>query len=44
MQKVIRSFEAFSDLYDTFNEYSNRFHLLLLQRAKTSYDNTSHKI
>ena len=34
------SFEAFCDLYDTFNWYSNRFHLLL--KAET-YDNTSYK-
>ena len=35
------SFEAFCDLYDTFNWYSDWFHLLL-KKAET-YDNTSYK-
>jgi len=29
-------------LHETFNWYSNRFHLLL-EKAETSYDNTSYK-
>jgi len=41
-QKIICSFEAFCDLYDTFYCYSNEFHLLL-KKAETSYDNTSYK-
>jgi len=28
-QKIIGSFEAFCDLYDTFNWYSNQFYSLL---------------
>ena len=39
--KIICSFESCCDLYGTFNWYSNRFHLLL-KKAETSYDNTSH--
>jgi len=39
--KIIRSFEAFCDLYDTYNWYSNQLHLLL--KALTCYDNTSYE-
>ena len=35
-------FEAFGDLYDTFNWYSNQFYSLL-KKAVTSYDNTTYK-
>jgi len=31
-------FEAFCDLYDTFNWFYS-----LLKKAETSYDNTTHK-
>jgi len=35
-QKITHSFEAFCDLYDTFNWY-----YLLLKKAETSCDNTT---
>jgi len=38
----MRSFEAFCDLYDTFNWYSNHFYSLL-KKAETSSDNTTYK-
>jgi len=38
-QKILSSFESFCDLYDTFNWYSNQFHLVL-NKAEISYDNT----
>ena len=41
-QKIICRFDALCDVYDTFNWYFNRFHLLL-KKPETSYNNTRSK-